>query len=177
MPMPPSRWLVRRPCPVGTRVEILDKGRAGGHPAEKLASHGARRREIHAEEGTDPSEMTLDVIRRNRHDGKVEGTADGLRDVAGRYSFFRDSVQAGTSRSLREPESDHTRGIGPVHCRPPVGPVSRVTGDALLACYRGDYRDEPIVAGSVYGRREAQAYGVHPAADELARKILAAATR
>ena len=36
---------------------------------------------------------------------------------------------------------------------------------------------EPVVAGSVYGRREAQTHGVHPAIRVLEREILAAATR
>ncbi len=138
---------------------------------------GARRREIHAEEGADPPEMTLDVIRGDRCDGEAEGAADGLRDVAGGYAVFRDGVQASAGRSLRESKSDEARGIGPVHGGPPVGPVSRVTGDALFAGHRGDRRDEPVVASPVHGRREAQAHGVHTAVGELEREILAASTR
>ena len=124
--------------------------------------------------------MILDVIGRDGRDGEAEGAADGLRDVAGGDALFRDGVRKASARKwppLREPQGDEARGVGPVHCRPPVGPVSRVTGDALLACYRGDYRDEPVVAGSVHGRREAQAHGVHAAVDELERKILAASAR
>ena len=74
------------------------------------------------------------------------------------------------------PEGNEARGIGPVHGGPPVGPVSRVTGDALLAGYGGDRRDEPVVASSVHGWREPQAHGVHAAVDELEREVLAAAT-
>jgi len=80
-------------------------------------------------------------------------------------------------RSLRESESDEARGIGPVHGGPPVGPVSRVARDVLFRGHCGDHRDEPVVAGSVDGRRKAQAHGVHTAVDELEREILAAAAR
>jgi hypothetical protein len=121
--------------------------------------------------------VTLDVIRRDRCDGEAGGAADGLRDLPGGYAVFRDGVQSGTGRSLREPECDEARGIGPVHGGPPVGPVSRVAGDALFAGYRGDYRDEPMVTGSVHGRREAQAHGVHTAVDELEREIFAASAQ
>ena len=61
--------------------------------------------------------MTLDVIRGDRRHGQAEGAADGLRDVAGRYALFRDGVQAGARRSLREPESDKARGVGPTKTR------------------------------------------------------------
>src|SRR5580658_10636343 len=70
---------------VRTRVEVLDESRAGRCPAEQLPRRGARRREIHAEEGADPPEMTLDVIKGDRCDGEAEGAADGLRDVPGGY--------------------------------------------------------------------------------------------
>ncbi len=83
----------------------------------------------------------------------------------------------GARRSLRESKRDEARGIGPVHGGPPVGPVSRVAGDALLAGHRGDYRDEPVVAGSVHGRREAQVHGVHTAVDEIEREVLTASAR
>jgi hypothetical protein len=119
----------------------------------------------------------LDVVGGNRGDGQAEGPADGLSDVAGGYAFFRDGVQAGARRSLGEPESDEARSIGHVHGGPSVGPVSGVTGDALLAGHRRDHRDEPVVAGSVHGRGKAQAHGVHTAVDELEREILAASTR
>jgi len=121
--------------------------------------------------------MTLDVTRGDRGDGQAEGAADGLRDVAGGDAVFRDGVQASAGRSLRESKSDEARGIGPVHGGPPVGPVSRVTGDALFAGHRGDRRDEPVVASSVHGRRKAQAHGMHTAVDELEREILAASPR
>jgi len=166
-----------RPRRVRTRVKVLDESRACGFPAEKVPCRGARRREIHAEEGADPPEMTLDVIRGDRCDGEAEGAADGHGDVAGGYAVFRDGVQASASRSLRESKSDEARGIGPVHGGPPVGPVSRETGDAPFAGHRGDRRDEPVVASSVHGRRKAQAHSVHTAVDELEREILAAPTR
>src|SRR5580693_2961737 len=181
-PHPSTRYLmgetllVRRPG-VRARVEVRDESRAGGCPAEKLPCRVARHREIHAEEGADPPKMTLDIVRGDRCDGKPEGAADSRRDIARGYALFRDSVQASAGRSLREPKGDEARGVGPVHGGPPVGPVSRVTGDALFAGHRGDRRDEPVVASSVHGRRKAQAHGVHTAVDELEREILAAPTR
>src|SRR5580693_9183854 len=181
-PHPSTRYLmgetllVRRPG-VRARVEVRDESRAGGCPAEKLPCRVARHREIHAEEGADPPKMTLDIVRGDRCGGKPEGAADSLRDIARGYALFRDSVQASAGRSLREPKGDEARGVGPVHGGPPVGPVSGVTGDALFAGHCGDRRDEPVVAGSVHGRREAQAHGVHAAADEVEREILAAAAR
>ena len=162
---PAGAHTIAIPDRVRTRVDVLDESRACGGPAEKLPRRGAGRREVHAEEGADPPEMTLDVIRGDRYDGKGEGAADGLRDVAGGYAVFRDGVQASAGRSLRESQGDEACGIGPVHGGPPVGPVSRVTGDALCARRRGDRRDEPVVASSVHGRRKAQAHGVHAAVD------------
>src|SRR6266704_6293565 len=109
----------RRARRVRTRVEVPDESRACGCPAEKLSCHGARRREIHAEEGADPPEMTLDVIGGDRCDGEAEGAADGHGDVASGYAVFRDGVQASASRSLRESKSDEACGIGSVHGGPP----------------------------------------------------------
>jgi len=174
---PAGAHTIAIPDRVRTRVDVLDESRACGGPAEKLPRRGAGRREVHAEEGADPPEMTLDVIRGDRYDGKGEGAADGLRDVAGGYAVFRDGVQARAGRGLRQPKRDEARGIGPVHGGPPVGPVARVAGDALFAGHRGDDRDEPVVASTVHGRRKAQAHGVHTAADELEREILAAPAR
>jgi hypothetical protein len=113
--------------------------------------------------------VTLDVTGGDRRDGKAEGAADGLRDVAGGYPVFRDGVQASAGRSLREPQSDEARGIGPVHGGPPVGPVPRVAGNAFLAGHSGDRRDEPVIARSVHRRREAQAHGMHTPVDEFER--------
>ena len=86
--------------------------------------------------------MILNVIKGDRGDGQAQGAADGLRDVAGGYALFRDGVQAGARRGLRESERDEARRIGPVYRGPPVGPVPRVTGDVLRAGDRGDRRDE-----------------------------------
>src|SRR5689334_2315115 len=144
------RSLHRRARRVRTGVDVLDESRAFGVPAEKLPCHGAGRREVHAEEGADPPEMALDVIGGDRCHGEAEGAADGLRDVAGGYAVFRDGVQAGAGRGLRESQGDEARGIGPMHGGPPVGPVSRVAGDALFAGHSGDDRDEPVVAGAVH---------------------------
>src|SRR6476619_6974818 len=91
----------RRARRVRTRVKVLDESRACGCPAEKLPCRGAGRREVHAEEGADPPEMTLEVTGGDRCDGEAEGAADGLRDGAGGYPVFRDGVQAGAGRSLR----------------------------------------------------------------------------
>src|SRR5580658_1485097 len=174
-PLPPS--LLPRRSSIRTRVQVLDESRARGCPAEKLPGRGARGREIHAEESADPPEVTWHVIRGDRGDGQAEGPADGRRDVAGGYALFRDGVQAGARRRLRESQCDQACGIGPVYGGPPVGPVPGVAGDALFTGHRGDRRDEPVVANSVHGRRKAQAHGVHTAVDELEREILAAATR
>src|SRR6185312_6438917 len=51
----------RRARPVRTRVEVLDESRACGCPAEKLPCRRAGRRQVHAEKGADPPEMTLEV--------------------------------------------------------------------------------------------------------------------
>ena len=56
-------------------------------------------------------------------------------------------------------------------------PSPRVARDALFTGHCGDHRDEPVVAGSVDGRRKARAHGVHTAVEELEREILTAAAR
>jgi hypothetical protein len=106
-------------------------------------------------EGADPPEMTLDVIRGDRCDGEAEGAADGHGDVASGYAVFRDGVQAGASRSLRESKSDEARGIGPVHGGPPVGPVSREGERRSLPDISSDVLHELLrLTGAATGSRK-----------------------
>ena len=122
----PKASRIHRPVPrrVRTRVEVLNESRACGSPAEKLPCHSARRREIHAEEGADPPEVTLDVIRGDRCDGspKARPIASAMSRVGTPSSATACRWRA--RRSFRESRSDEARGIGPVHGGPPVGPVS-----------------------------------------------------
>src|ERR1700722_3968933 len=89
------------------------------------------------------------------HDRHVETAADRGSDIAEGNAFIADSMILGAGSTVFKRKPIETSSIEAVNCRPAIRSITHVSGSALLASDFDEAWNEPVVAVTVDGGREA----------------------